>query len=202
MKMQKQLLFRWIRILFFFASVPGLYFLWEYGGAQWVMDAVHPHSTVNSVRLGTQAPNFAIPKDRIWSKKDFEMHQLKGVPVILHFWATWCGPCLQELPELLKLSDKLRPEGYSIVAVAVDESWAVLENFFARYPHLSSMKDRMVLVLDPEGKIANAYGSSRFPETFLINTQMVIDNKLIGAQPWNESVMTPYLKNLKPEAKD
>lgn len=82
------------------------------------------------------------------------------------------------------------------MAVAIDQDWATLETFWNRHPELRPIRDRMILVLDPEGEIAKSYGSSRFPETFLINRQLVIDNKFIGAQPWNEPSMTPYLSSV------
>jgi hypothetical protein len=54
-----------------------------------------------------------------------------------------------------------------------------------------------VLILDPGGEIAAKFGSTRFPETFLINAAGVIDNKLVGAQPWGDPQIMPYLERLK-----
>lgn len=195
-RMQKQPLLRWISYIFFLLLIPAIYFFWDWGAAKFVTDSLHPPVTVTATRLGTKAPEFLVPKERIWSQKDFRLSQLHGYPVILHFWATWCGPCLQELPELIQLSDRLRPKGYSIVAIAIDESWAVLDDFFRKNPQLQPLRDRMVLVLDPNAEIANLFGSTKFPETFLINRQLVIDNKFTGAQPWNDAVMSPYLEHL------
>lgn len=178
-----------------------VYFGFNYLGPEAITNAVHPPSNIKPIRLGTTAPDFSVPAELIASNKKFHLHQLKGYPVIVHFWATWCGPCLQELPEILKLSDQLRPQGYSFVAVAIDQDWAVIEEFFLRHPTLRPIRDRMILVLDPDSKIANSFGSSRFPETFLINREMVIDNKFIGAQPWSDPRMLPYLENLRASAK-
>lgn len=161
------------------------------------MQSVKPPLTVSPIRVGTLAPDFSVPAENIWVRKEFQLQSLKGFPVILHFWATWCGPCLQELPELIKLAERLRPEGITFVAVAIDDSWATVEKFFVQYPALQKMTDHMVLVLDPTSSLPNKYGSSRFPETFLINDQMLIDNKFIGAQPWNDPSMEPYLKALR-----
>ncbi len=195
--MQKQFSFRYIRIFFLFSVAPLLYFFWEWGGAENLLESVKAPAAVEAIRVGNPAPDFFVPAEKIWAKKDFHLHSVKGYPVVLHFWATWCGPCLQELPELLSLAEKLRPEGYTFIAVAVDDSWATLEKFFLQYPHLAKLKQQMVLVLDPDAQVAKTFSSSRFPETFLINDQMVVDNKFIGAQPWNDRGMKPYLETLR-----
>lgn len=174
-----------------------LYIFWEWGAASLLVDSVHAPVNVTASYLGTPAPEIAVKKENIWSKQDFHLSQLKGYPVVVHFWATWCAPCLNELPDLIDRARQLRTEGFSVVAVAVDDSWAKLETFFARYPHLSGLRDHTILVLDTQGKIAEKFGSSRFPETFLINDQLVIDNKLVGAQPWKDAQMDSYLQRLR-----
>ncbi len=190
-------MFPYLRALLFASSVILLYVFWEWGAATFLVDSVHAPQTITVNSVGKPAPDLKIPASEIWSKKDFQLSSLKGHPIVLHFWATWCGPCLGELPELLKLTEKLRAEGFSVVTVAVDDSWAKLETFFARYPNLAGLRDQTILVLDPRGKIAEKFGSSRFPETFLINDQLLIDNKFVGPQPWNDPQMTPYLTRLR-----
>lgn len=175
---------------------PLLYWLWEREGADALQRGLRP-ATIEAIRVGTPAPDFTVPASRAWNRKDFQLSSLKGHPVVLHFWATWCGPCLTELPELLKLADERRKEGFSFVAVAIDPDWATLEAFFQSHPELSPMKDRMVLLLDPEAELAGKYRSSRFPETFLINTGLVMDNKFIGAQAWSDPGMAVYLDSLR-----
>lgn len=201
MSRQKNQFFHWLKIIVFLAVVPVLFLLFDQYGENFINSSLHRNTEVNALRVGTPAPNFSVPAARMASNKKFELHELKGFPVVLHFWATWCGPCLQELPEILKLADTLRPQGFSFVAVAIDRDWATLETFFARHPELASIRDRMILVLDPDSEVANAFGSSRFPETFLINRDLVIDNKFIGAQPWSDARMLPYLESLRAAAK-
>jgi thiol-disulfide isomerase/thioredoxin len=195
--MRKRFLFRYLRIALLLLMVPLVYLFWEWGGADSLVQTVRPPVAVSPIRVGKPAPDFSIPAERIWARDDFRLSSLEGYPVILHFWATWCGPCLQELPELISLAEKLRPRGFSLVAVAIDDSWATIEKFFAQYPHLQAMTNHMILVLDPNAQVANAYGSARFPETFLINDRMVVDNKFIGAQPWIDPTMEPYLRALQ-----
>lgn len=174
-----------------------VYFALEWGGAEKITEAVKPPVQVNAVHIGRAAPDFSVPAARVWAKQDFRFSKMKGYPVVLHFWATWCGPCLQELPELLKLADAERARGVTFVAVAIDQSWKDLETFFSLHPELRAMTDKMVVLLDPDSEVANAYGSSRFPETFLINDAMLIDNKFVGAQAWADPRMEPYLRALR-----
>ena len=195
--MKKQDLFPYLRILLFALSVALLYIFWEWGGATALLEQVKPPASVEARFVGKPAPELKVSASEIWSKQDFLLSSLRGHPVLLHFWATWCAPCLAELPELLALSKRLRAEGFSVVTVAVDDSWAKLEAFFARYPNLAELKDQTVLILDPKGQVAETFGSSRFPESFLINAEGLIDNKFIGPQPWNDAQMTPYLERLR-----
>lgn len=190
-------MFPYLRALLFVVAVAVLYIFWEWGGATALVEGVKAPATVEARFVGQPAPEMKVNESQIWSKQEFRLSSLQGHPILLHFWATWCGPCLTELPELLKLSVKLRSEGFSVVAVAVDDSWTKLDTFFARYPELSGLKDQTILVLDPKGAISRSFGSSRFPETFLINSKLVIDNKFIGPQPWNDPQMTPYLQRLR-----
>ena len=195
--MEKHNLFPWLRLLGLLLIGALVYLIVEWGGAEKLTQPFRPPVTVEAVRVGRAAPDFSVPKDRVWAKQDFRFSSVKGYPVVLHFWATWCGPCLQELPEILDLAAKKRVEGVTFVAVAIDQSWGDLEKFFLQYPHLKALSERMVLVLDPNSEIANLYGSSRFPETFLINDAMVIDNKFIGAQNWTDPRMEPFFKALR-----
>ena len=189
-----------------------LYVFWEWGGAEMLENTVHAPAAVSVQLVGKPAPALRVNKSQVWStarpssggplrgappKQDFLLADLRGYPVIVHFWATWCAPCVQELPELLKRAKELRAQGFSVVAVAVDENWGKLDDFFTRYPQLAGLRDSTILVLDPRGEIAAKFGSSRFPESFLINDQLLIDNKFVGPQPWGDPQIEPYLKRLR-----
>lgn len=190
-------IYPYLRFFLLLAGAAGAYFFWEKGGAPALLQALHPPAAVSPIRLGSPAPDFSVPADRIASRTEFRFSSLRGFPVVMHFWATWCAPCLQELPLLLELAERWRPQGYTFVAVAIDSSWTVLDDFFLKYPKLAKMRNLMVLVLDPEGKIAESYASTKFPETFLIQDNLTIDNKFVGPQPWDNPRMETYLRNLR-----
>lgn len=190
-------MFPYLRVISFFSTVLALYLFWDWGGAKFVTDTLHPPVSVSVQLVGKPAPELRVAKEQVWSKQDFLLSSLRGYPVVVHFWATWCGPCLQELPELLKRTKELRAQGYSVVAVAVDENWAKLDDFFTRFPQLADLRNQTILLLDPGGAIAAKFGSSRFPETFLINDALLIDNKFVGPQPWGDPQIEPYLQRLR-----
>ena len=159
------------------------------------MQSIHSTAKVKATPVGTPVPDFSVAGERVWTRSPFQLSAQKGVPAVLHFWATWCGPCLVELPEIIMLA-KENPD-FQVITVAEDESWAHLEKFFARYPELSALQKHTVLLLDPRSEIANVFHSNKFPETFLINSQGIIDNKFVGAQPWTSAEMAPYLGRLR-----
>lgn len=195
MKKHKQI--PYLRLLPLLLLAPLLYFAWEKAGTNALQEGLKNEAITEAIHLGTPAPDIISSPQHTWSKQKFQLSTFNGSPIFLHFWATWCGPCLQELPEILALSDRLRPQGFIFVTVAVDESWDVLDNFFQQHPRLAAIKDKTILVLDPEAKIAGLYKSYRFPETFLINVNQVMDNKFIGIQPWSSPAMDVYLQHLK-----
>ena len=190
-------MFQILRLIIFLAGIALVYFFWEWNGAKLLSDALHSPATVNAQLVGTLAPDLKIPKEQMRNKQEFLLKDRKGQAVIVHFWATWCAPCVQELPDLISRAKSLRAEGYTFLTVAVDENWNKLDSFFLRYPHLAELQHTTTLALDPKSEIAEKFGSNRFPETFLINSSGLIDNKLVGPQPWLDPQIEAYLRHLK-----
>jgi thiol-disulfide isomerase/thioredoxin len=100
--------------------------------------------------------------------------------VLLHFWATWCPPCITEIPALKRLSDDFRSKpGFQIMMIAVDDEIEKVRPFVG---------DRAFAVLyDPEWNIAHRYGTRKLPETYLVvNGRVLEDFKYIGATNWDD----------------
>lgn len=102
---------------------------------------------------------------------------LKGRPVLVHFWATWCPQCVQELPLLEDLSKKT-PD-IKVLTVNEDDTGDIVAQFFG------GTRPSFAVLLDPSGRVADRYKSYKVPETFLIDQNGRFLHRFIGAVSWN-----------------
>jgi thiol-disulfide isomerase/thioredoxin len=107
------------------------------------------------------------------------LSELKGKVVFLNFWATWCGPCRQEMPSMDALYRRLKDQGLEILAVNVQEKPWEVSGFMENY------KLSFKTVLDPTGKISGNYGISAFPTTFILDREGQIIVRVVGSLDWN-----------------
>jgi cytochrome c biogenesis protein CcmG, thiol:disulfide interchange protein DsbE len=100
---------------------------------------------------------------------------LRGRPAIVHFWASWCGPCRQEAPELARLGGELRGRA-TLVGVDYTDAAGSARAFIARHDW------RFPILADPSGRTGDAYGLSGLPTTFLVDARGRIVRRLTGPQ--------------------
>jgi len=112
----------------------------------------------------------------------------RGKVVLLNFWASWCAPCIQELPSLQQFHRE-HPE-YPILAVSIDESESAYKRF------LVQRRVDFITVRDPEEVSANKYGTTGWPETFVIDKEGKIRRRFIGATDWSDPEILRFLKTL------
>jgi peroxiredoxin len=137
-------------------------------------------------RIGSNAPDFTVQD----SQNKITLSQYRGQIVVLNFWATWCAPCVEELPSLVEMQRRMKAKGVTVLAVSVD----VDESAYRRF-----VKDHNVTLLtvrDPDQKSNSLYGTSIFPETYIIDRNGVMRRKLIGAVDWTEPEITDFLSKL------
>jgi thiol-disulfide isomerase/thioredoxin len=108
--------------------------------------------------------------------------------VVLNLWATYCAPCVEELPSLLALQQKM--PALAVVAVSTDQDDAVYRKFLAQH-HVD-----VLTVRDADQKVNQMYGTVLIPETYIIDRQGVIRRKFIGAQDWTSGEIVEYLTKL------
>ncbi|WP_334238847.1 TlpA family protein disulfide reductase [Terriglobus sp. ADX1] len=135
-------------------------------------------------QIAQVAPDFTVHN----GAQTIQLSQFRGKVVLLNFWATWCAPCIDELPSLQRLQ-ALRPD-IQVVAVSIDDDTDAYNKFLQQYSiNLLSARD------GTQG--ANLkYGSVRVPETFLIDRQGNIRRKFIGPQEWTNSEIMNYLDKI------
>jgi cytochrome c biogenesis protein CcmG, thiol:disulfide interchange protein DsbE len=137
-------------------------------------------------RIGSIAPDFTV-KD---SDRTVALNQFRGQIVVLNFWATWCPPCVEEMPSLVEMQRRMKTKGVTVVAVSID----VDENAYRQF--LKRHGVDLLTVRDPAQKTSILYGTHGWPETFVIDRHGVMRRKFIGAVDWTEPEITDFLSKL------
>ncbi|MDO9068169.1 MAG: TlpA disulfide reductase family protein [Deltaproteobacteria bacterium] len=120
-----------------------------------------------------------------------KLSELKGRVVLLNFWATWCPPCREEIPSMMKLNKAMAGKPFQMVSVSIDEGGkSTIDSFF---------KDSGFLLptyLDQDGRAAKAYGITGVPESFVISKQGIVVKKIIGGIAWDSPDVVSFLEGL------
>ncbi|MES2856585.1 MAG: TlpA disulfide reductase family protein [Bdellovibrionota bacterium] len=133
---------------------------------------------------------------------DFELKTLDGKPVtvaefrgkvvIVNFWASWCNPCVQEFPSMLKLVEAFKGQ-LIVVAVSADEEKGDIEAFAKAF---GLPKDNFHIVWDADKSVMQKYGVEKIPESFLVNKDGKLIRKVLGIEDWASPSAMDYFTNL------
>jgi thiol-disulfide isomerase/thioredoxin len=135
-------------------------------------------------QLGRRAPEFAIND----GQRSIDLSHYRGRVVVLNFWASWCAPCLEELPTLEALQQQL--PGVQILAVSTDDDPAAYQRFLVDHGVT------LLTIRDAAQHSNSLYGTFRYPETYVIDKSGIIRRKFIGPQDWTSPEIVNYLKKL------
>ena len=124
------------------------------------------------------APEVAV---RARSGETVRLADFKGRPVLINFWATWCAPCVAEMPALEGLAAERAGTPLVIMAISEDRKG---EAVVAPFVEKLGLK-KLPIYLDPEAKALHAFGSDALPTTILIDRQGREVGRLLGAAPWD-----------------
>lgn len=136
--------------------------------------------------VGSAAKDFILQD----SDRKVNLNQFRGQVLVLNFWATWCQPCVEELPSLMNMQDRLRGRGVVVLGVSIDVDQGAYHRF------LKERNVNFLTVLDPQQKVAGMYGTSGWPETYIIDRQGVMRRKFIGPVDWNSPEVVQFLSKL------
>ena len=121
--------------------------------------------------VGSPAPEIAL-KDL--QGQEVKLSDLHGKIVLLNFWATWCKPCKEEMPAMQASYDKLRDQGFVVLAVnELEDTDKVIE-------HIRTHGHTFLVVMDHDNRVANRYGVVGLPASFLIDRQGIVREHIFG----------------------
>ncbi len=139
-----------------------------------------------STNIGNQAPDFQL-KDL--NGQTISLSDSLGRPVILNFWATWCGPCRTEMPYLQQVYDQWHEKGLVLLAVNLRENSPQVNQFMQSNGYSFS------ILFDSGGSVGNQYDIQAIPTTFFIDTNGIIQDWKIGSFP-NKAALEASLKKI------
>ena len=135
-------------------------------------------------QVSRQAPDFVVHD----AYRTVRLQDYRGKTVVLNFWATWCAPCLDELPSLQQMQQQL-PQ-VQVLAVSIDDDAEAYRSFLKQY-------DVKLLSVRDGSQGANLrFGSVRVPETFVLDRSGVIRRKFVGPQEWTSPEIESFLSKL------
>lgn len=137
-------------------------------------------------RVGSPANEFTV-KD---SDRTVSLNQFRGQVVVLNFWASWCAPCVAELPSMMQMQDRLRNRGVTVVGVSIDVDGDAYHRF------IQQRSVNFLTVRDPDQKVAGMYGTSVWPESYIIDRQGVMRRKVVGPTNWDSPDILEFLSKL------
>jgi cytochrome c biogenesis protein CcmG, thiol:disulfide interchange protein DsbE len=144
--------------------------------------SIHEHI----VGVGDSAPDFSIAAD---NGRTITTSNFGGRLLVLNFWATWCQPCVEEVPSLDEFAKEMAGSGVVVLGVSVDKNPKLYRDFLTR-SRVSFMTAR-----DPDAKISADYGTFKYPETYIIDTKGKVVQKIIGPANWTDGSMVNAVKS-------
>jgi len=139
------------------------------------------------VTVGDSAPRFSITTD---TGATVTRGEFGGKLLVLNFWATWCPPCIEEMPSLDQFQKTFANSGVVVLGVSVDQNPVAYRNFLAK------VKVAFQTARDPEARISSDYGTFKYPETYIIDREGRVVEKIIGPTNWSDAAMIARVKQL------
>ena len=120
-----------------------------------------------------------------------DLSKEKGRLSIVHFWATWCPPCVEEIPALSRFWDQYRGRSdVALYAVSVDKDWKTIDDFAKKNPN------QLPIFRDPEEATAHRFGTTQYPETYIVNSSGRVLYRVQGGIDWNDKEIQKRIEQL------
>jgi thiol-disulfide isomerase/thioredoxin len=125
---------------------------------------------------------------------ELELKSFSDKIVIVSFWASWCSPCLEEFPSMIRLVEEMNGK-VQLLAVSEDSDKEEIEAFLKAFP--KARNPNIHVLWDKERKIGTMYGADRLPESYLTGTNLKLIRKVTGAVDWSSSTAIEFIKGIK-----
>jgi cytochrome c biogenesis protein CcmG/thiol:disulfide interchange protein DsbE len=143
------------------------------------------HGSTGNSLLGREAPNFTL---ELFDGNTLTLSDLRGQPVVVNFWASWCPSCREEAPDLEKVWRDYKDQGVAFVGVDVSDTRQDALDYIKEFDITYSNGP------DPGKKIYDAYGVTGFPETFFVSRQGIVVRKFVG--PLDQQTLASFVEDL------
>ena len=143
-------------------------------------------ATTTGIEVGSTMPDYSAMN---LDGTKFDLAGRRGKVVLLNVWATWCGPCVFEIPELQRIHDAYAARGFEVVGVSGDESGVESVKQF-----MDEKKMRYPVALDPQGQLANLLQTTVLPTSVLVDRSGKIIWKKYGAIFENDQELDEAIK--------
>ncbi len=134
------------------------------------------------------APNFTFTD---FNGVTRDLKSLKGKTVFINFWATWCPPCVFEMPQMIALA-KREPDNFALIAMSVDQDPETVSAFFDRISP-EPLPDNFIVSMDRDMAVSkDLFDTTVYPETYVVNPKGFIIKKIAGIEEW----LSPHVSTL------
>ena len=136
--------------------------------------------------IGKAAPDFTI-RD---SDHSVTLSQYRGKIVVLNFWATWCPPCVDDVPSIEDMARTIDGTDMRLLAVSVDDDWNAIRRFFVKGTKIG-------VLLDTSHNVPKTFGTEKYPETFFVDAQGRVRYYFINKRNWSKPEAVACLESLR-----
>ncbi len=143
---------------------------------------------IQPIKRSMEAPNFCL--EDLKGKKS-ELNNFKGKVIFLNFWATWCGPCKEEMPSMEILFQQFKGKDFVFLSISVDyEEGEAVKEFIKKNRYT------FPVLLDPKCSVLDLYEVRRIPTTIIIDKQRKVIGRAIGPKDWKSQEVMLLLNSL------
>jgi len=147
-----------------------------------------PSEVVKSVVVGDLAPDFQLDDTK---GNKVSLSDLRGKVVMVNLWATWCPPCIEEMPSMERLHEVMEGDDFVMLAINTEQNGrSIVPKFLEKTPYT------FPILYDDKGVVQKLYGVYKFPESFIVGKDGKVVEKVIGPFDWSSAKTINYLKGL------